>query len=187
MSSIALCVDWLKSEAQLKFQKVQHKKDSGVKKLHINVLKTDCSKLTIDAQNIKNDAEQVAKLLRSDKIEPEYVGLRYLTMVLSPFLSEADWNRIENCLKKIQINLNNGHIEAAHFPPPKVKISPKQAFWSKSERIEIKKSAGRIASKCQWICPPGVPIVAAGELITPEIVALLAKNKIKYIDVVENI
>ena len=187
MNSIALCVDWLKSDAKLKFQKLQQKKDSVIKNLHINVLKTDCSKLTIDAQNIKNGAEQVAKLLRSDKIEPEYVGLRYLTMVLSPFLNEADWNRIENCLKKIQINANNDHIESAHFPLPKVKISLKQAFWSKSKRVEIKKSAGRIASKCQWICPPGVPIVAAGELITPEIVKLLAKNKIKYIDVVENI
>ena len=187
MNSIALCVDWLKSEAKLKFQKLQKKKDSVVKNLNVNVLKTDCSKLTIDAQNIKNGAKDVAKLLRSHKIEPEYVGSRYLTMVLSPFLSKADWNRIENCLKKIQINLNNSYIEGAHFPQPKVKISLKQAFWSKSERVEIKKSAGRIASKCQWICPPGVPIVAAGELITPEIVELLMKNKMKYIDVVKNI
>ena len=187
MNSIALCVDWLKSKARLEFQKLQKKKDSVVKKLNMQVLETDCCKLTIDAWNIENGAENVAKLLRSKKIEPEYVGLRYLTMILSPFLKKADWDRIENCLKKIPISLNKCNIEPLHIPPAQVKLSLKQAFWSESERVEIKKSVGRVASKCHWICPPGVPIVAAGELITPEIVELLMKNKTEYINVVKDI
>ncbi|MBQ4363336.1 MAG: arginine decarboxylase, partial [Oscillospiraceae bacterium] len=48
-------------------------------------------------------------------------------------------------------------------------LSPKEAFYGQQERVPIMESAGRISCEFVMCYPPGIPIIAPGELLTPEI------------------
>lgn len=188
MDSIGLCVDWLKAEGWKRFKQLETRKKDLVENLSLNILKTDCSKITIDCLNVKNGAFGVRALLRQHKIESEYTDSRYVTLIVSPFLSDMDWDRLRICLEKIEILEKYGSsFDIGKLPIPNVKLSLSKAFRSQLQQIDVKHSIGRVCGKSQWICPPGIPIVAAGELITYDIADLLMKNDVKFVCVIKDL
>ncbi len=60
-----------------------------------------------------------------------------------------------------------------------VKETPKDAFYADKEQLPIRQSAGRICSEFVMCYPPGIPILAPGELITRQIIEYIdyAKEK----------
>ena len=58
-------------------------------------------------------------------------------------------------------------------------VSPQKAFYSEKKSVEIKQSVGYISGEFVMCYPPGIPILAPGELITKEIAEyiLYAKEK----------
>ena len=62
---------------------------------------------------------------------------------------------------------------------PKVLVSPQTAFYSEKTRLPIRETSGRICAEFVMCYPPGIPILAPGELITDEIIeyVLYAKEK----------
>lgn len=62
---------------------------------------------------------------------------------------------------------------------PQVVVSPQKAFYSEKKSVEIKQSVGYISGEFVMCYPPGIPILAPGELITKEIAEyiLYAKEK----------
>ena len=53
---------------------------------------------------------------------------------------------------------------------PKVLVSPQVAFYSQKESMPVRQTAGRICGEFVMCYPPGIPILAPGEMITPEII-----------------
>lgn len=53
---------------------------------------------------------------------------------------------------------------------PIVKISPRDAFYAPQERVLVAESVGRISSEYIMCYPPGIPLIAPGEIITEEII-----------------
>ena len=49
---------------------------------------------------------------------------------------------------------------------PVIKMSPKEAFYRGFETIETQKSVGRISLDLIAECPPGIFVLAPGELVT---------------------
>ncbi|MDP3386469.1 MAG: aminotransferase class I/II-fold pyridoxal phosphate-dependent enzyme [Eubacteriales bacterium] len=70
-----------------------------------------------------------------------------------------------------------------------VRMSPRDAFYSETERIKLKESAGRISCESIMAYPPGIPIVTPGEAITGEVIeyALHLKDNNALITDVEDI
>ena len=68
---------------------------------------------------------------------------------------------------------------------PKVAASPRQALLAPGERILIDDSAGRIAAEASCPCPPGVPVVAPGEIIDHEAAKILKSYGICEIKVIK--
>ncbi len=60
---------------------------------------------------------------------------------------------------------------------PKVVLTPKEAFYGETVSLPIEESAGRISCEFVMCYPPGIPIVAPGELITEEILAYIRYSK----------
>ena len=62
---------------------------------------------------------------------------------------------------------------------PDVAMTPQDAFYSKKIRVAMEKSVGFVAGEFVMSYPPGIPIVAPGERITPDILEhiLFAKEK----------
>lgn len=187
MDSIGLCVDWLKKEGRSCFEKLEKRKKRLIENLSLSFLQTDCSKITIDCFNVKNGVLGIRTLLKQHKIEPEYTDNRYVTLIISPFLSDMDWDRLKACLDEVEIENGSCCLENGKLPVPIVKLSLNKAFRSDFEQIDVKCSVGRICGKSQWMCPPGIPIVAAGELITEDIADLLMKNDVKSVCVIKDL
>ena len=62
---------------------------------------------------------------------------------------------------------------------PKVLVSPQVAFYSQKESLPVHQTAGRICGEFVMCYPPGIPILAPGERITPGILEYIdyAKEK----------
>jgi len=57
--------------------------------------------------------------------------------------------------------------------------TPQEAFYAEKESLPLKESAGRVCSEFVMCYPPGIPILAPGERITPGILEYIdyAKEK----------
>jgi arginine/lysine/ornithine decarboxylase len=62
---------------------------------------------------------------------------------------------------------------------PQVATSPKSAFYASKKTVPLTDSAGAVSGEFVMCYPPGIPIVAPGEIITREIIdyILYARQK----------
>lgn len=81
---------------------------------------------------------------------------------------------IERLYKKDSTGMLTGE-----YIPPHVQVSPQMAFYSEKEALPIEETEGRICGESVMCYPPGIPILAPGELITKEIIEYInyAKEK----------
>ena len=64
---------------------------------------------------------------------------------------------------------------AAWVVEPQLIVPPREAFFGTSERVPIAEAIGRVSAELVAPYPPGVPVLAPGELVTPEAVAALTE------------
>jgi arginine/lysine/ornithine decarboxylase len=67
---------------------------------------------------------------------------------------------------------------AVHLPDPKAleleqALLPRDAFFAEAEHVPAERAAGRIAAETISPYPPGVPVVAPGEVINEDVVEYL--------------
>ena len=71
----------------------------------------------------------------------------------------------------LERRLKTGTYALPKIPP--VRMSPREAFLAPTEFVRFKSSAGRICAEVITPYPPGIPVLAPGEEITPEVVSYL--------------
>ena len=81
---------------------------------------------------------------------------------------------IERLYKKDSTGMLSGEYIA-----PAVVASPQQAFYAEKESLPMEQTVGRISGEFVMCYPPGIPILAPGEMVTQEIVEyiLYARDK----------
>ena len=62
---------------------------------------------------------------------------------------------------------------------PTVLVSPQTAFYSEKKCMPIRETAGEICGEFVMCYPPGIPILAPGEMITKEIIEYIIYAKEK--------
>lgn len=118
-------------------------------------------------------------------IRLEMGDLYYALCILSVVDETEDFKNLENALKEISVG-EYDYIDRDYKEiTPKIVLSPKKAFESESEMVDIEEAVGRVSSSMVMLYPPGVPIVAYGEEFTEEVVREL-KRYPKLSGVVEN-
>lgn len=184
MHSIGLCADWMQREAVDAFARLEQKR----KKLPFigskAVLPSDCSKISIDAYSLGLTGTALAEHFRKLGVEPEYADERYVVMMPSCFTSEEDWNRLAFAFLRIPRKAPLP-FEVKRECEPKRVTSMREAMLSLSERIPTERAQGRICAQTVFVCPPGAPMVAAGERIEENVVCALKKSGILFVDVLK--
>ncbi len=66
------------------------------------------------------------------------------------------------------------HAAAGWIVEPQMVVPPREAFFGRSERVPIDHVAGRVSAELVALYPPGVPVLAPGELVTTEALRTLA-------------
>jgi lysine decarboxylase len=58
---------------------------------------------------------------------------------------------------------------------PEQRVAPRQAFFGAAETVAFAEAAGRVSAELIALYPPGVPVLAPGELVTAEAQAALTQ------------
>ena len=56
---------------------------------------------------------------------------------------------------------------------PHQQVAPREAFFGATETVPFAEAAGRVSAELVALYPPGVPVLAPGELVTEQTLAAL--------------
>lgn len=131
----------------------------------------DETKVTIDFSGLGLDAGAAEKELRAQGIEVELMAGNH---VLALITLGDDENSV-HALRKACCHIAEIHhtctavpIQEPPLPMPQVAVAPRKAWMAAKESIPFVEAEGRIAAETVTFYPPGIPVIAAGEVITKE-------------------
>ena len=125
---------------------------------------------------------EVYDMLRDEyDIQIEFGDIGNVLAYVSVGDRERDIERLVSALYEIRRRFKKskaGMLVQEYIVPDVVK-TPQEAFYSEKEALPLEETNGRICSEFVMSYPPGIPIIAPGELITEDIIKyiLYAKEK----------
>ena len=138
----------------------------------------DRTKLSVHTRDIGLAGIEVYDLLRDYyDIQIEFGDIGNILAYISAGDRWKDIERLVSALAEIKRRFSRdkaGMLENEYIAP-KVETSPREAFYGKQKSVPISESAGKVSCEFVMCYPPGIPILAPGELVTPEIL-----DHIKY-------
>lgn len=143
----------------------------------------DDTKFTLDGADCGMSGEALAEHFRGRGIECEYAGERHIVFMLSPQNTAEEIERLKAAIRDVP--KGNTVFSAPEFSLPEAVMPPRKATFAPQESVETAVSAGRIAAQTRITCPPGVPLVVAGERIDENIIKFLKNSGILRINVLK--
>ncbi len=117
-------------------------------------------------------------------IEPEFSDGDFTVFMLTPQNSDDDFEKLKNAFKQLKV-IKKIPDKPLAVPRGNQKISVRDAIFSLSETVEIENALNKICAAPTVSCPPAIPIVVSGEIITKEHIELFKKYNIRHISVVK--
>lgn len=132
----------------------------------------DPGRLTL---RVKNGFE-LERQLQERGIWPEMADSGHVVFIVTGADSMEELNRLEHVLKELA---PEGDESGCPLPPePEIVLRPRQALFAPAQMLPLARCEGKI-SACQIApYPPGIPVVAPGEVISKKHLAYL--NEIGY-------
>lgn len=145
------------------------------------VQETEPLKIVIKSPKVAT-GEGMANMLRRKQIECEYADKDYIVFMISPENSYEDLQYLIEALGENHL----GKSESRVLQSAKTiqEISVRRAIFGKQEKITVEDAKGRICASPTVGCPPAIPIVVSGEVITDEAIKVFQYYGIKEISVV---
>lgn len=140
-------------------------------------------KLTVDCADFGLQGDEVAEVLRSNDIEIEFSDSRFAVMMFTPEIKACEIAKLGEVLCGFK---KSTPIPQKRFSKEQYKtvMSIRTAVFSKQERVPVKKAVGRICAAPTVSCPPAVPVVISGELITEQTAEILEHYNITTVNVI---
>ncbi|HHY73910.1 MAG TPA: aminotransferase class I/II-fold pyridoxal phosphate-dependent enzyme [Bacillus bacterium] len=142
----------------------------------------DPTKLIISVKDLGMTGHEVEVWLRENfTIEVELSDLYNILCIITPGDSEEEIGILVHALNELSIS--RSELRAAtktvevHVPNiPLLALSPRDAFYSKTEVVPFEESIGRIIAEFVMVYPPGIPILIPGEIISKENLDYIREN-----------
>lgn len=142
----------------------------------------DVTKLAVYTRDLGLAGIEVYDILRDDyDIQLEFGDLCNMLAYISIGDRLQDIERLVGALydiKRLYMHDKTGMLTAEYISP-KVAVAPREAFYAEKISLPIREAAGRICGEFVMCYPPGIPILAPGELITKEIIEYTVYAKAK--------
>ena len=158
-------------------------------------LESEPLKVTLDAAALGLTGQELAGRLRSAQIECEYSDPRYVVLMFTPENPPQDFERLTAAVRSIAETIP-GPIPvpeqtADGFRALEQSLAAhcaiRQAVFAPQEMIPAEQAAGRVCAIPTVSCPPAIPIVVSGEVVSPAAVELMKRYGIKTISVLREI
>ncbi|MDD7740118.1 MAG: aminotransferase class I/II-fold pyridoxal phosphate-dependent enzyme [Fusicatenibacter sp.] len=147
-----------------------------------SVFDFDVTKLAIHTMEIGLAGIEVYDILRDEyNIQIEFGDLGNVLAYLSIGDRGLDLERLVGALSEIKRRYagdKTGMMKQEYIEPI-VAASPQEAFYAEKEMLPLAETKGRICSEFVMCYPPGIPILAPGEMITEEILEYIRYAKAK--------
>lgn len=142
----------------------------------------DPTKISVHTRDIGLAGIEVYDILRDEyDIQIEFGDIGNILAYLSIGDRPQEVERLVSALAEIhrRYKTDGSGLLSQEYIDPEVVMSPQDAFYAKKKSVPIQESAGYVCSEFVMCYPPGIPILAPGERITPEILAYIAYAKEK--------
>ena len=143
----------------------------------------DTTKLAVHTLDTGLAGIEVYDILRDDyDIQIEFGDIGNMLAYISVGDRERDLEQLVGALKDIRRRFKKertAEMLNLEYVTPKVMASPQEAFYAEKKALPIAECADKICGEFVMCYPPGIPIVAPGELITPAIIEYIRYAKEK--------
>ncbi|MFT4415173.1 aminotransferase class I/II-fold pyridoxal phosphate-dependent enzyme [Fredinandcohnia humi] len=142
----------------------------------------DPTKLIVSVKELGLTGFDVEMWLREKyNIEVEMSDLYNILCIFTPGDTETEADKLVEALAALSNEVVH-QSESREVPDvllpdiPVLALTPRDAFYSETELVPLKESAGRIIAEFIMVYPPGIPIFIPGEIITEENLTYIEKN-----------
>ncbi len=142
----------------------------------------DVTKLAVYTRDLGLAGIEVYDILRDEyDIQIEFGDISNFLAYISIGDRIQDIERLVNALEEIR-RLNRKDktgMLVAEYMQPKVLTPPREAFYAEKVSLPLAEAVGKVCTEFVMCYPPGIPILAPGELITKDIVDYIEYAKEK--------
>jgi arginine/lysine/ornithine decarboxylase len=137
----------------------------------------DVTRITLDVSGSGMTGFDVERRLQARRIYPEMATLRHVLFLLTPGTTDDQLRELYRSLEEISRAGTNIPQELDQTPPslPAMAMIPRTAKFAKKRIIELVDAAGHVSGETIATYPPGTPIIAAGEVFSPETIEFLTR------------
>ena len=142
----------------------------------------DVTKLAVYTRDLGLAGIEVYDILRDEyDIQIEFGDISNILAYISIGDRKQDIERLVGALDDIKrlFKRDKAGMLSAEYINPKVAVPPSKAFYSEKISLPIRAAEGKICTEFVMCYPPGIPILAPGELITKEIIEYILYAKAK--------
>lgn len=184
MASLDMAMDYMTNQGEEKLQKILSLIDEFIEKMKyvegIDIFtgdenyKFDKTKIVINATKLGLRGSDLEKKLRNDyNIELEMSDLYYALAMVSVMNTKEDLDKLYLALKDISKSYSKGDFKKEEniiYIYPKKQMEIYEAFNEDSKFVNLDNSLGEISADYIIPYPPGVPILAPGEILSSDII-----------------
>ena len=143
-------------------------------------------KLTVSPLRCGYTGYELAEYLYENKICCEFCDRDFAVMMFTPENTPTDLCRVIEIFGEIPKKEALSSKEYKILPAPK-KLTLRQAVFAESELIPVHEAEGRICASPTVSCPPAVPVVVSGEIITKNALEIFELCGIETVRVIKEI
>lgn len=205
MASMDSCVSFLEEQGGKRFAAFQGYYRDFCRKIsacrHIRIAKMtdvsekgyklqgwDLGKLLISVQGTGMSGPQLYDILREEyHLQMEMASATFVLAMMTVMDTEEGWQRLADALCRIDDRIEKERKKGAvpetvpfygnlRTAVPETGMTLAGAFHSRWEEIPLHDSVGRVAADFINLYPPGIPLVAPGEILDGDIVRQIEEN-----------
>ncbi|SHI35723.1 aminotransferase class I/II-fold pyridoxal phosphate-dependent enzyme [Parasporobacterium paucivorans] len=142
----------------------------------------DVTKLSINTLSLGLAGIEVYDLLRDEyDIQTEFGDVANMLAYISVGDRRSDIERLIGALSEIRRRFKKDKVALfkTEYINPEVVMTPRDAFYSDCVSLPLDDCSGRICTEFVMCYPPGIPILAPGEMITSQIIEYIRYCKDK--------
>lgn len=171
MASMDLARAWMESEEGKKYCRTVCARVQALREKFPSLRGEDLDpmRLTLCVEN----GFQVQSKLHERGIWPEMADSGHVVFIITGSDSPADLDQLEKALEELDLKITE---ETYPLPPdPVMVMRPRQALFAQAETQFLLNCEGRVSGEQIAPYPPGIPVIAPGEVISKKHLAYLEK------------
>lgn len=173
-------------EALLRFLPKAEILKKEIKSLGFDFLGNEPLKITLATKSYGYTGTEVAKIMMSDGIYPEFYDPDTVVFMLSPKNTDTELAKLKGALADIKKRT------AITSTPPALPLCgeimrPREAIFKENEDLPVEECVGLICAAAAISCPPAIPVAVYGERITEKTVEVMKYYGITHCSVIKQI